>query len=230
MRRVARIFTLFGICFISLLAARPALAFPPLPSSFYGTVKVNGANVPDGTLIVASINGRDYAEKQTQTIKGDSMYAMNIPGDDPDTTVVEGGHDGDTIVFTIGETEVDQTGLWKSGTNINIHLAASTTSTLMAPQDTHTPMPTQTAILVVSEATATTKTQVQATPTTGVPTKASSPPTSWIQDTQAVSNGINTENNPANLSLTSVVIGIIVALSILVPGWFFLIRKPKVLK
>jgi hypothetical protein len=171
MRDLARIIAMLGICLVSLLAARPVLASPPLPSSFHGTVKVNGANVPNGTLIKAFINGRAYAEKQTQTIQGDSMYLLNIQGDDPETTAVEGGSEGDTIVFSIGGVEAGQTGLWKSGTNIIFNLTANTPASLIAPQNTTTRVPTQ------------------------------------------------------------MVVGIIIAVSIIFAlGWFFLARKPKVLK
>jgi hypothetical protein len=128
MKYFVRIISMLGVGLVGLLATRSVLASPPLPSSFYGTVKVNGTNVPDGTLIKALINGQAYAEKQTQTIQGDSMYVLNISGDDPETTVVEGGRDGDTIVFSIGGTQAAQTGLWKSGTNIKVSLTASTTS------------------------------------------------------------------------------------------------------
>ena len=37
------------------------LAVPPLPSSFYGTVKANGANVPGCIQVSARINGVQYA-------------------------------------------------------------------------------------------------------------------------------------------------------------------------
>ena len=45
-----------GLVALSLLLMNPAvaLAVPPLPSSFYGTVKSEGVNVPLGTVISTS--------------------------------------------------------------------------------------------------------------------------------------------------------------------------------
>jgi hypothetical protein len=128
MRRLACIIALLGIGLISLLIARPVLAFPSLPSSFYGTVKVNGANVPDGTLVQALINGKVIIE--TQTYQGDSFYSLDIPADDPDTLVIDGGKDGDTITFIIGGIVADQASTWKSGTIVSMNLSASSAATL----------------------------------------------------------------------------------------------------
>ena len=101
---------------------QPVLAFPSLPSSFYSNVKVDAANVPDGTLVKASINGQVYAEAKTLTYQGDSVYSLDVLGDDSSTTTVEGGHDGDTIVFTIGGKTASQNGTWKGGTITNLNL------------------------------------------------------------------------------------------------------------
>ena len=76
-------------------------AVPPLPSSFYGTVKLDGANVPDGTVVSAWIRGVKYTETQTLTYLGDSVYAVRVPGDDLETPEVEGGVEGDTIILSL---------------------------------------------------------------------------------------------------------------------------------
>ena len=131
---------------ISLLITLPALAIPPLPSSFYGTLKVNGANVPDGTLVQALINGQVFATGYTQTYQGASVYALNIPGDDTDTTLQDGGRENDPIKFEIGGALADQTGTWKSATNVNLNLTATVVGEIAAPQATPSPVPTQTAI------------------------------------------------------------------------------------
>ncbi len=146
MRHITKILTLLMISLVSLVATRPVLAFPPLPSSFYGTVKVNGANVPDGTLIRALIDGHVYAEVKSQTYQGDSVYTLDIPGDDSSTTVVEGGQDGDTVAFTIGGATTDQTGSWKGGTNIKLNLGISTDA-LQTTSTSPAGMPTQAASL-----------------------------------------------------------------------------------
>ncbi len=80
-----------------LLSNAPSvLAQPPLPSSFYGTVKLGGANVPDGTSVTAWMNGVQYASALTTTFGGNSVYSMDVRGDDP------GGNQGTIVVFHIG--------------------------------------------------------------------------------------------------------------------------------
>jgi hypothetical protein len=108
-----------------LLTSAPAvLAFPPVPSSFYGTVKVDGENVPDGTIASTWINGVKYAEATVSLYAGNTIYDLNVPGDDPATPDIEGGVEGDTVVFYIGGLVADQTGTWHSGTNVELNLTA----------------------------------------------------------------------------------------------------------
>jgi hypothetical protein len=109
-----------------LLCVQPAFAVPPQPSGFYGTVKIDGANVPTGTSVTARINGVTYTTSPYQTYNGDTVYTVDVPGEDPDTAGTQGGVDGDTVVFFIGDTQADQTGTWHSGTNISFNLTAST--------------------------------------------------------------------------------------------------------
>ena len=72
MKHGIRIVCITLICLIgSLFICLPALAVPQIPASFYGTVKVNGANVPDGTSVQALIDGKVYADVLTQTYQGE---------------------------------------------------------------------------------------------------------------------------------------------------------------
>jgi hypothetical protein len=149
---------------VSLFITLPALAVPQLPASFYGTVKVNAANVPDGTSIQALIGGHVYAETITQTYQGDSVYALNVTGDDTDTPAVDGGREGDTVQFKIGGVLASQTGIWHSGTNVSLNLTASTSNPIATPAATPTTVPTQTAIPTLKP------TVVPATPSPASPT------------------------------------------------------------
>lgn len=223
MRPLARIIFLLVISLVSLFAPTPVLAIPTLPSSLYGTVKVNDVNVPDGTLIKALINGQIYAEVQTQIYLGDSVYSLIIPGDNPDTSIVEGGRDNDTIVFIIGETVADQNGTWRSGTTTNLNLSASNGGPPIVPQETFTPTPSQTATISVTK-TSPALTIVPPNQSTGIPATGTRLPTVLKQPTAT----IPTENTPANGNKTSMVIVIILAGSILIfILWFIFIRKQK---
>lgn len=99
---------------------------PPMPASFYGTVKVDGSNVPLTTKISAWINGVKYAETTVLMYGADTVYTLDIPGDISGTVEIEGGKPGDLILFHIGNRSANQTGIWQSGTNSELNLSAST--------------------------------------------------------------------------------------------------------
>jgi hypothetical protein len=99
---------------------------PPLPASFYGTVKSNGGNVPTGTVVSARIKGIQYALSPYSVYAGETVYSLNVPGDDLDTPgVIEGGVPGDTIVFFVGNVQAVQTATWQSGANSNLNLTVT---------------------------------------------------------------------------------------------------------
>jgi uncharacterized repeat protein (TIGR01451 family) len=105
-----------------LFVAQPVMAQPPTPSSFYGTVKWNGANVPAGTIVHAKINTVEYVSATVLTYNGDTVYSLDVPGEDPDVTGIQGGVPGDTVVFYIGSAPATQTASWQGGTNVNLNL------------------------------------------------------------------------------------------------------------
>jgi hypothetical protein len=241
----------------SLISNLPALVFPQLPSSFFGTSKVNGTKVPDGTIVQALIEGKVYAEVLTQTHQGDSVYALNVTGDDTDTTIQDGGREGDTVQFRIGGVFARQIGVWHSGTNVNLDLVASTSTPLATPMASLTLIPIQTTIptfkpttvpatltLLASE-TATTGVQSALTPT--VYSQASLTPSSLAdhvkaatqkQKTVLVSNGskqlkpasAKSENKPSTGSgnLTTMAVGIMVALVVvMIIGYIIMTNREK---
>ena len=118
-------------------------AVPPLPSTFYGTVKVDGANVPDGTLVTAWIDGAQYGQASTFTFNDESWYSLDVLGDDPDSPAKDGGVSGDIVSFRIGSDDAVQTGVWSSGTPVQLNLTTSTGPT-PTPTATQTHTPTQT--------------------------------------------------------------------------------------
>jgi hypothetical protein len=130
-----------------------ALAIPALPSSFYGTVKLNSANVPDGTLVQAFIGSLAIAQGYIQMFQGDSYYALDVPADDTATPAIDGGREGDTIAFKVGGITAHETGTWHSGTDVQLNLTVTSASTPVPPQATPTDLPTQTPIVVIQQAT-----------------------------------------------------------------------------
>jgi hypothetical protein len=236
MKILVRISFLSLIVFIiSLFITNPALAIPPLPSSFYGTVKVNQANVADGTIIQALVGGQVVAEGFTQIYQGESVYALDVRGDDPDTAIQDGGREGDVIQFKIGGAAADQTGVWHGGTNANLNLTASATVPIITPQATPSPVPTQTDIILIQPSpTPTTIGQASPTPTGLIPSSptATSPtqpaPISTTQ-VQPSPNLIPAETENGSGTITRVVVVILAILAAVVIGYTFwkLPRKKK---
>jgi len=148
--RFLRIFSaILFLCLLLLTFPTTVCAVPPLPSSLYGTVTFNGATIPDGTSVEALISGMVYATTLTVTYEGKSVYALDVPGDDPGTDAVEGGREGDLIQFKIGGIPASQTAVWRSGTNVNLDLAAESVSTPLPPQPTPAAPPSQTPIILI---------------------------------------------------------------------------------
>lgn len=164
-----------SICLLitcSAIFANPtsALAFPALPSSFYGTVKLNNTNVPDGTVIQAYTGDLMIAQGYTQTYQGASVYALNVPADNANTPVIDGGREGDRITFKVGGILATETGTWHSATNVPINLTVTSASTPWAPQATPTEPPTQTPIAIIQPVTQTPIAIIQPASQTPMPT------------------------------------------------------------
>ena len=110
-----------------LLTGGPALAVPPLPSSFYGMATLNGEDVSPGVVVSARINGVTYAETTVASYEGHSAYAINVPGDDNESPGVEGGVEGDIVVFYIAEYRAVETAIWHSAANVERDISAQST-------------------------------------------------------------------------------------------------------
>lgn len=102
------------------------------PCRFYGTVQVDGYDVPDGTVITAIIEGVPYSTTTPEAIYGPSTYALKI---EPSAGAFY--NYGTQIYFKIDDHVAKETATWESGSNIELNLSAST-----APPPTPTPSPT----------------------------------------------------------------------------------------
>ena len=116
--------SLFLACVFGFSPAAAAPAVPPLPSSFYGMVKVNGANVPTGTIVSAWINGVQYAWTTVTVYSGTTVYQLNVPGDQDGDSSIQGGVEGDTITFRVAGVTVAQTATWHTGTDVELNLGS----------------------------------------------------------------------------------------------------------
>lgn len=97
---------------------------PPLPSSFYGVVTLNGTSPPATGVVTARIGDEVVAHTTTFVYAGIVYYRIDVPGDDPSTPEIEGGAPGAVIIFTLADVQAAQTAIWQSGTNTRLDLEA----------------------------------------------------------------------------------------------------------
>lgn len=120
------IFALALLLALQSLGASRAIAQPALPSSFYGTVKYEGQNVPVGTPITAYIENVRYAITYARLEGLDTVFQINIGADNPDTLIEETAEavEGKLIEFRVNNNVIDDINpIWHTGTNVMLDLA-----------------------------------------------------------------------------------------------------------
>ena len=122
MRRASRILAIASI--LLLIAVEPTLGQPPLPSSFYGRVSLDDADVSAGAAVSAWIDGVKFAETAAIVYAGHTVYAINVPGDDRESQAIEGGVEGDVITFRVSGYLAPDSAVWHSATNVEHDIEA----------------------------------------------------------------------------------------------------------
>lgn len=111
---------LLALLAVVALVLFPALAFAQgglqPPCAFHGKVQVSGANVADGTIITATIEGDTYTAT-TPSAYGASTYAITIAQPEGKS------YDGKTVSFKIGNDTAAQTAIWQMGGNTALDLS-----------------------------------------------------------------------------------------------------------
>ena len=129
MRRARVLLIVIALSLFAIASATAEAGPPGLPAVFYGTVSVGGA-APLGSTVSAYIGEQLFAQVavQEQAFLG-TVYVLDVPADDADTTPREGGINGDTVRFSIEVPEGDlywaaQQGTWGSGNYLPLDLDA----------------------------------------------------------------------------------------------------------
>ena len=101
-----------GVLALSLLfLAAPALAVPPIPQAFYGTVKINTADAAVGTVVSAKIYGENAGSYTTTAV---GQYG-NVATRDYLAVSSVSANDGDTITFYVSGVSTNQTHTFQTG-------------------------------------------------------------------------------------------------------------------
>lgn len=118
--------SIFILLTILLAFVRPnvILAGPPLlPAAFYGNVTADNEPAVNADLVViAAIDGLEYARGNVISNEGAWVYTVKVPADDPATEAVDGGRSGDTVTFSI-DGEILGTAPWQGGSNTQVDLS-----------------------------------------------------------------------------------------------------------
>ena len=111
---------------VPTIATTPTPMPPPTPDNvsgppcrFHGTVTLNGAAAPSGTVITAIIEGYGYTTT-VQTTVGSSTYSITIPKAQGVT------YEAKAVTFRVGTAAAIQTSAWTMGGNVLVNLIAST--------------------------------------------------------------------------------------------------------
>lgn len=88
-----------------------------LPSSFYGTVQLDGQNVPVGTEISAWVDAVKVSQTNVILFDDMSVYALDV--------ALAFNPQNATIIFRIGDNQSDINGYFAGGSNINLNLSAN---------------------------------------------------------------------------------------------------------
>lgn len=179
------VFLLLVACLAAVLGSALVEAEPQVPATFYGTVKINGENVPLYVLVEARVLGVTYATRQVQVSGADTVYVMDVPGDDPSTPGREGGQSGDTIQFYIGGL-LSQAATWQQGV-WNLNLTATGSLPTLTPTITGQPTSTPTVTLTRTRTPSVTSTPVVVDLTYDVTTIRDTTLNSWDQNPTPVS-------------------------------------------
>jgi hypothetical protein len=106
-----------------LFLATTASAVPSIPSSFYGTITMNGANVALSADMVAYVADMPCGKARLWRDSGTTWYSVSVNGDDTDTPGKECGVNGDVIQFRLNGVPLATTAIWAGGTVAQLDLA-----------------------------------------------------------------------------------------------------------
>ena len=112
MKIVPRWLVSLAILVLALVLLAPvAYAQAPFPQSFYGTLKINGADAPTGTAVTAKFGAVDCGSYTTTEVGkyGDQATSSYL------LVACDGLHSGDTISFYVNGVNTYQTASFVSG-------------------------------------------------------------------------------------------------------------------
>jgi hypothetical protein len=99
---------------------------PGLPSSFWGTVDLEGLTLTPDMRVYTYVEDVLCGEGSVFWHEGQAHYRVHAAADDPGTDVRGGGRPGDMVRFRVAGIDMPQVGIWQGGTNVRLDLALGT--------------------------------------------------------------------------------------------------------
>jgi len=93
---------------------------------FYGYATLDGHAVPSHSPISAWIAGQKVAEGPSFPFAGRSLFAFQVPVENPLHDGREGGREGDVVTFQVGDAVAEETAIWHAGANQEVSINAVT--------------------------------------------------------------------------------------------------------
>jgi hypothetical protein len=104
--------SLAAVLAVFMFAAVASAESPPSPPArFVGSVMIDGANAPAGTLIEARIGNTTCGATTVFSAGGEARYSLDSPALDPGATP-NCGVEGAAVSFYIGGKKANETGSW----------------------------------------------------------------------------------------------------------------------
>jgi hypothetical protein len=144
--------SLVAILSVMMFAAVASAESPPSPPArFVGSVRVDGAAAPAGTLIEARIGNTTCGASTVFMSGSEARYALDSPALDPGATP-NCGVDGAVVTFYIGGKKANETGSWANYqlNTVNLTYTTPTTTTTTGGTPSATPRPPVTGDTVTS--------------------------------------------------------------------------------
>jgi len=114
--RLLALLAVVALVLLPVLSSITLAQGPGLPCRFHGSVQVDGEDVPDETVITATIEGDDYTTT-TPSDYGASTYSLEIAPAEGTTY-----EDGAEIAFTVDGAAAG-TSTWEAGGNVELDLS-----------------------------------------------------------------------------------------------------------
>jgi hypothetical protein len=130
--------SLAAVLAVFMFAAVASAESPPSPPArFVGSVKIDGANAPAGTLIEARIGNTTCGATTVFASGSEARYALDSPALDPGATP-NCGVEGAVVSFYVGGKKANETGSWA---NYQLNTVNLTVTTPTTTPGTATPKP-----------------------------------------------------------------------------------------